>query len=165
MIGNVTGEAAGNGEADATAEALNESVDADDLAVDVDEGAATVSRVDVGVGLEEVLVHTGSLGAEDDIGAAFGADMAEGDAVFEAVGGADGDGKLADADFIGVGENCDWQVGCLDFEHGDVGLGIEAADSGIETAAILEADFDFFGILDDVAVCEDEAVASDDDVS
>ena len=88
------GHVDGDGEADAhvaAGAAGDGGVDADDLAVRVDQRAAAVAGVDGGVGLDEVLVV-----GDADVGAALGADDAGGDGLVEAERIADGEHPLAD---------------------------------------------------------------------
>jgi hypothetical protein len=73
-------------------------VDADQLAVNVQQRATGVAGVDAGVGLDEGLV--GHLLVEGDV-AVDGADDADGDGVLVAVGVADGDDRLADLHVAG----------------------------------------------------------------
>ena len=93
----------GDGEADALEAGVflvggvDGGVDADDLAEVVDEGAAGVAGVDGGIGLEVVALAIGD-------GAVACGDVAFGDGFAEAEGVADGDGELADFDFVGVAE-------------------------------------------------------------
>jgi len=161
LVGDFFGEAAGDGEADAGVEAADEGVNADDFAVDVHERAAAVAGIDVGVSLDEVLVH-GAVVAGNDVGTAFGADVAVGDAVVEIEGNADGDGEFADASFGRIGEFCDGERFGVNFENGDIGFGIDASDRGGKNTAVLEADLDFFCFFNDMAVGEDKAVGTDD---
>src|ERR1051326_4865047 len=67
FVGNFAGQVAGDGETDAGVHAADEGVDADGLGVDVHQGAAAVARIDIGVGLDEVLVHGGAFIAGDDV--------------------------------------------------------------------------------------------------
>src|ERR1041385_3068553 len=144
LVADFPGHVAGNGKPDSRVETTDEGIDADDFAVDVDERAAAVAGVDVGVGLDEVLVHGLALAAADDGGATLGADVTEGDAVIEIEWRADGDGKFTHAGLAGVADLRDRQPFAfrIDLDDGDVGLRIHPAHFGIQLGAVLEADSD-----------------------
>src|SRR4051812_17863095 len=100
-----------NGEADAVGLLLRENdggVDADDVAPQVEQGAAGVARVDLGGGLNQVAVEPVFLAGELGERSAGGADNSDahahvaGDA--QAVGVAQGNGPLAAPDRAGVAE-------------------------------------------------------------
>jgi len=78
------------------------AVDADDLALHVDQRAAGVTPVDGGVGLEEVLVGR-HVGADAQL-AALGADDTGRDRVFHAQGIADGQDPFAHPDLAGIAQ-------------------------------------------------------------
>lgn len=151
-----------DGEADALpgAEAfvalVDGEVDADDLAVDVDEWAAGVAWVDDGVCLEDV---------EAVLADAFGADDALGEGAAEAEGVADGEDGLADFDVVGVGEGeCgEGLLGVLDLDDGDVCFGVDADEGGFVGFLVVGGDADFECVGDDVVVGEDVAFWCDDD--
>src|SRR5688500_12031643 len=138
---------------------MDGGVDADDATARSDEGAAGVAGVEGGVGLDDVLDDALAVGGGE--GAAEGADDAGGDGGLEAVGVADGDGHLADAQAVRIAEGGGGEllgVVALDAEDGEVGGGIGADDFDLEAAAVGRDGFELAGVLDDVVVGEDVAV-------
>ena len=94
-------EVRGDGESDAliaTRAAENLAVDADETTLGIDERAAGVAGVDGGIGLDEILVHAGV------IGAVLGADDALGHGLAEAKRIANGEHHVAHGGFAAVGE-------------------------------------------------------------
>jgi len=98
--------------------------DADDPALEVDQGPAGVARVDRGAGLDHVgqrdpvlLVHGAPEGADDPLG----------DAGLQPQRVADGQGHIPDLQLGGVGEAGRVQPTGVDVQHGQV-VGGEAAD-------------------------------------
>src|SRR6185437_54700 len=91
--GNLFCQVAGNGETDAGAQTADQRVDADHLAVDVHQRSTAVARVDVGIRLDEILIHGRAFLSVDDV-AALGADVPERNAIVEAERRSDGDGKF-----------------------------------------------------------------------
>ena len=157
-------EVRGDGEADALEAAVaaeDGGIDAEETAVDVDEGAAGVAGIDGGVGLDEVFVAL-DLGEDADV-AALGADDAAGDGFADAEGIADGEDAVADFGFRAVGEGDGGKIFRVDFDDGEVGLGIAADDLGGEFAAVGERDRHEVGAVDDVVVGHHVAVGADDD--
>ena len=91
-----------DGEADAGGAARrrdDHAVDADQLAVHVDQRAAGIARIDRGVGLDEILVLRLVAGHMGE-----GRDDAAGHRLADAEGVADGQHQVADLDLIGIGE-------------------------------------------------------------
>ena len=78
----------------------NQRIDANNFAIDVDQRPPTVARIDVRVGLNEILVHRRAFKPPNNMRAALGADVPESDAVIQLEGSADGDGKFAHVRFI-----------------------------------------------------------------
>ena len=88
LVGDRLGKIAGNRKADAhvtAAAAENGGVDTHHLAVQIDQRATGVTRIDRGIGLDEVLVVI-----DTDAGAAFGTDYTDGQRVTQTEGIADG---------------------------------------------------------------------------
>ena len=141
----------------AAAAGKNGGVDADEFALGVDQRAAGIARVDSGVGLDEIFVV---LNAE--IGAAGGADDAHGDGLADAEGIADGESEIADFYLGRIAERNGGEMVGVDFQHGDVGLGIAADDVGGEFTLVAQGNFDVGGAIDHVIVGEDVAVGADD---
>ena len=131
--GDELGRLAADGEADALRRGDDRGVDADDLAARVEQRAAGVAGIERRVGLQDVVDQPAGAGGE---GAAERADDAGGDGVVEAERIADGDGDLADADFAGIGEAEVVQVGQIDAQDGEVGVGIVADEVGARFAAV-----------------------------
>ena len=157
FLRDLAGESGGDGESDAGVEAADHGVDTDNLAINVDEGAAAVAGVNGGVGLDEILIEGRVV---DEPVAALGAYVADGEGVVETIGGSDGDGEFTDADVGGLGELGGAQVFGVDFNDSKVGLGVDATEAGGVFAAIGGDDLETCGVLDNMAVGEDVAVGS-----
>src|SRR5262249_53163658 len=143
---------------EAAGAALDGGVDADDLALQVDQRAAGVAGVDGRVGLDEVLVHVHvqatALGADDAVG--HGAGPAE--------RGADGQDAVADLHGPAVAQFEGGQVALgVDADDGQVGLGVDLDLLGREPAAVGQHDLDLVGAVDDVVVGQDDALGVDDE--
>src|SRR5208283_1347065 len=157
---DVAGKVGGDGEADALVAArtaVDGGVDADEPAFDIHERAAGVAGVDGGVGLDEVFIVF-----DAEVAAAGGADDAGGDGLADAEGVSDGEHDVPDLGFVAVGHGDDGEVFGVNLDDGDIGLGVAANDLGGECAAILQGDFDFVGVINDVVVGENVAVFGDD---
>jgi len=156
-------------DADGEAEALGAhdggGVDADHAAVGRNQRAARIAGVEGGVGLDYIVDHAAGVGTQ---GAAEGADDSGGDGVLESVGIADGDGELADAERLGVAESDGGEAGsviveAVEADYGEVGGGVVPDEVCGAVAAVGERDFDSRGVVDDVAVGQDEAVGGEDE--
>ena len=163
LVGNVLGVVNRNGKAHARAGAriaLDERVNTHKLAIVVDERAAGVARVDGGVGLHELDARVTV--AER---AVEGADNAARHAALElkAHRVADGDGRLADDNLVGVRKRCRRQVFGVDLDDGEVRDLIRADDLALEATAIGQRDDELLGAVDDVVVRDDVAVTLEDD--
>src|SRR5262249_27582170 len=120
-----------------------------------------IAGVDAGIGLNERLV--GHFLVEADI-AAGGADDADGDRVFVAVGVADGNDRLADHEIASRTKRYGGQsVIDVDFQQGEVAFVIAGQDAGAGGGAVGQADADQRDILDDVLVGDDVAALVDED--
>jgi len=150
----------GDGEADALRLPVDGGVDADQLALDVEQRAARVPGVDRSVGLDEVGVSPVLVVQR----AADRAHHAGGHRVREAEGVADRDHGLADHE-IGRGPEGDVrQVAArLDAHDRDVGVGVRSHQRGVELALVGERHVDAARALDHVHVGHDGAVGRDDD--
>ncbi len=157
LLGDAAGDRRRHGEADALTLADDHRVDADHLAVEVDERAARVARVDAGVGLEVVLDRV-----DADAAAALGAEHAGRHAVAEAEGRADREDPLADARRVAVAEVCLLEVLRVDANHGEIGRRVAADDPRRKHPAVTEADGDRPRVFDDMVVGEDRAVVRED---
>jgi hypothetical protein len=161
---------AGDGEADAVGLLLREDdggVDADDVAVDVEQRPAGVAGVDLGGRLDQVTVEPVFLAAELRQRAADRADDADAHAHLalgrQAVGVAERDRPLAATDLGRVGPRHRGQVARGDLEHGQVGPRVGADHDGRVDLLIVGRDPELFGVGDDVVVGQDVAVGIDDE--
>jgi len=150
----------GDGEADAHAAArarIDRGVDAQQVAVDVDQRAARVAGVDGRVGLDEVLEVV-----DAELVAAQRRDDAAGHGLADAEGIADGQHLVAHLQFVGAAQHDHRQLVELDLEHGQVGVGIGADHLAARVAAVVERDLDLVGALDHVVVGEDVTIGAHD---
>ena len=90
--------------------------------------------------------------------ASQGADDSGGHGVVEAERIADGDGNLAHGDFLRIGKTEMVQIGQVDAQDRQVGVGIIADDVGARFAAIRRLRPHLVGPVDDVAVGHHESV-------
>ncbi len=133
-------------------------IDADHLALQVEQRAAGIALVDRGVGLQEIVV-----GAAVDVAVA-GGDDARGHGLAEAERIADRHHAVADPRLVAVAELDGLQrLVALDLQHRDVDLGILADHLGLELAAVVEDDDDVVGVADDVVVGDNDAAGVDDE--
>ncbi len=102
-------------------------VDTDDPALQVDERATRIARIDRGIGLDEVLVTL------DARTAAERADDARGHGLTEAERIADRQDKVADLQAIGIAHRNRRQIAARDLQHGDIGIGIATDQPCFET--------------------------------
>jgi hypothetical protein len=118
---------AGSSETDAVIGAgarEDKGVDAGDVAVGVNEGAAAIAGIDGGIGLD---VFDGVIGAHL---AGDGADDPHGDGVFQAVGATEGEDELTLAEAAGVGEGEMREIDAVDFEDSEISFAVEADELG-----------------------------------
>ena len=96
----------------------DDGVDADDLSLEVQQGAAAVSGIDGGVGLEEVLVAAGI----EDPAPVLGADDPLGDGLVEPPRMADGHDPLTHFDLVRIAKGHVGEGAFRgDLDHGQVG--------------------------------------------
>ena len=131
---NVLGGTDGNGETDSLGRGDDGGVDADHPAASVDEGAAAVAWIQGGVGLNDVVDQVSSDAAQRS---AQRADDAGRDRGIEAIGTADGDDQLSDAQIGRVAEGRIGQRRSLGLHHGQVGPGIGADEPARNLPAIV----------------------------
>jgi hypothetical protein len=81
----------------------------------------------------------------------------------DAEGITDGEDNVADAEFIAVSQSDGGQIFGLDFNDGDIGLGIGADNFGGEFTFIAERNFQLIGAFDDVVISKNITVIGDDD--
>ena len=132
------------------AEILREhrGVDADQLAVGIDQRATGVAHVDGRVGLDEVLE-----GRDAELAAARRADDALRDRLRQADGIADGEHDVADAQPVGMPERHDRHVVLeVELQHRQIGVRIAADDPRVGHAAIGELGADQVRGGDDVVI-------------
>jgi hypothetical protein len=105
-------------------------VDADQLAVEVDQRAAGIARVDAGIGLDEVLVA----GTRQVVAADRG-DDARGHRLAHAERIADRDHEVADLQQVAVRQRDRGEVLRRDAHQGDVGVRVRAEELGLAPCA------------------------------
>jgi hypothetical protein len=132
----------------------NHRVDADHLAVVIQQRAARVAGVDGGIGLDEALELLGDVAAER-------ADDARRDRGLQAERRADGNRPVAHLHAVRVGDPDRRQrVAGVDFDDRDVGFGVRADQLGFVFCRIVgQFDFDVIGVLHHMQIREDVAVA------
>ena len=145
---------------EAAVAAENRGVDANELAVDVDERAAGVAGIDRGVGLDEVFIALDV--GEDSDAAALGADDAARDSFADAERIADREHAVTDLYLGRVGERDGGEVVGVDLDDGDIGLLVTTDELGDEVAAVGQRDGDGLGAIHDVVVGRDVAVGAND---
>jgi hypothetical protein len=152
-----------NREADAgsgSAGREDRAVDADYLAVRIEQRAAGISAVDGGIGLNGFVDESGVAGLH---GAAERADDASGECAGETEGIADSEGALAHDEIARVAQRERREVVALgiDLNQSDVVALIGADEFRGFARLIAEGDFDLLRVFDDVIVREDVAVLVD----
>src|SRR6185437_7918823 len=155
-----------DGEAVAAARAdVDQSVEPQHLSLEIDQWAARVPGVDLGVGLDlladalargEVEVAAGLPDAADDPG---------GHRLVEAQRAPHGDDPLADPQLVGIAHPRRHQPGrrLVEPHHADVGQGVGPDHAAGEGAVVGQLDGHFLRALDDVAVGHDVPLVVDDD--
>ena len=124
--------ARGNGEAQAfAASALrkNESVDAENRAVHIDQRASAVAGIDGSIGLQ-VSERLGGIGLAGEC-----ADHAHGDRILQPFGTADGEHELPDMRALAE-QRKGRQIGLVNFEQREIGVFMLADESRLENAAL-----------------------------
>jgi hypothetical protein len=122
-------------------------------------------------GLDEPLELVGpAVGAGLVEGAVLGGDDSGGDGLRQRERAADGEHPVTNLRAVGVAELDGGQgLGCVDFDDGDVGLGVYADDVRRTAVLVLvvgiggELDVDLVGLIDDVVVGDDVATRIDDE--
>src|SRR2546426_3419699 len=133
-------------------------VDADNFTARIDQRPAGISRVQRGVGLDDVVDKPAGARPE---GASEGTDNARRHGALEAIGVADGDGELADAQSRRIAEAHWLEVGRVDANDREVGFRIVADQVRVGPAAIGEHHFNSVSPVNDVTVGENEPVRGD----
>src|SRR5262245_25160154 len=125
----------GNSKTDPLRRQNHRRIDAYDLAQGIDQGTAGVAGVERRVGLDHVVDQPSRFGAER---ATKGADDAGGDAVLKTVRIANGDGELADANFIRVAKlGCD-QPSRGNSDYRKVGARVVTDQARVEAPSVAE---------------------------
>src|SRR5690606_27630304 len=134
-------------------------IDADDLAVHVEQRATRITAVDRGVSLDEVVIRAGI-----NVAAAR-RDNADRNRAAKAERIADRHDPVADANLRRITEFHLLQLaqGWIDLEDRKVRLWVCAHKLGLQLAAIGEVDFDLVRVGDDVVVGDDDAFLGIDD--
>src|SRR5581483_154807 len=134
--------------------ARDRAVDADHVAVSVDERTARVTGVDRRVGLQEVGDRVLGRQEATEVAtiAALCAQDTRGDGLAEAERVADGQDPLADLGVVVVAQVHDGKIVRLDLDDRNVGRRIAADDLGLEDALVIERHRDAVGVGDDVIV-------------
>jgi len=147
-----------NRKADALGRGLVEhrGVDADQVAVGVDQGTAGVAAVDRRVGLQEVFKGVQAQAA------AGGADDALGHRLTETERIADGQHHIADAGLRRAADGHRRQILEGDAQHGEIGLRVRARHGRFGLAAVGQQHDDFVGIRDHMVIGENVTLAAHD---
>ena len=149
----------GDGEADALRAGADGHVDADHLAVDVQQRPARVAGIDAGVGLDQVVVELGVAHLDR---AVQRADDAAGDRVLVAVGVADRDDRLARHQVGGGAERHHRQRRAgVDLDDGQIGFHVAGHQLGDVPLAVGQGDEDFADAVDHVIIGDDVAAGVD----
>ena len=138
----------------------DQRVDADHVAIKIEQRAAGIAAVDGGVGLDVVVVRTLA-----DVAIARRYD-ARRDGAAEAEGIADRDHPFAEPQLVGIAEPDRGQRLVRvrrKLQHREIGLLVDADQFRFELAAVVHDDGDFVGVRDDVIVGHDDAGGIDDE--
>ncbi len=161
LIDHVDGGVGRHREADADRAAGrrdDRGIDADDLAVEIEQRTAGIAAIDGGVGLDVIVIRSGidvAVARRDDAG---------GDRAAETERIADGDDPFAEPQLAGIAELHRLQrlVGVYAQER-KVGLGVLADQIGLELGAVVEDDIDLVGVGDHVIIGDHEPGRIDDE--
>ena len=151
----------GNGEADPHAAAgtrIDRRIDADQLAVEIDQRAAGIAGIDGGVGLdEEAVVADSDLRARKRGNYALSDRLADGERV------ADGDDKVTDFERVRIAKLEHREIpAALEPEHREIRSRIAQHNLRLELALVGKRDFHLGHALDHVVVGDDETRGVDD---
>src|SRR6202051_821841 len=135
----------------------DQRVDADYLAVEVEQRAAGIAAVDGGVGLDVVVI-----GSRSDVAVAR-RDDARRHRAAEAGRIADPCPPFAETQLVGIAElHRDQRFWRLELQHRKVGLLVDADQLGLDLGAVIHDDVDLVGVGDDVIVGHDDTRRVDD---
>ena len=124
----------------------------------LDEGAAGISRVDGGVGLNEVFESI-----EPDTVAPGRTDDAHGDGLADIERVADGEHDVTHAYGRHVGDPDAGKPGDGNLQNGNIGIPVFADEQRLAAAAIRQRNQYFIGAIDDVLIGENISFGADDD--
>ncbi len=164
LLDHVAGEVGGNGQAQADVAghaALRVEaggIDADQLALQVDQRATGVARIDRRIGLDEVLVAQPA-----DAAAAHRRNDTRGNGLAEAERVADGHHEVAYAQLVAVAELDVGQVLRRDADQRDVGVAVRAEELGLDRAPVRQCHLYVIGVVDDMVVGQHQALLGVDD--
>ena len=164
LVGNVLGVVNGNSKAHARAGArvaLDERVDAHELAVVIDERAAGVARVDGGIGLDHVGIDGVAAGRAHGRGAIQRRHNARRDRLFVTERRTDCHDPLAHVELGGITDLDRRElggVGVLELDDGQVARGIVAHELGLVRGSVVHGDHVLVVAVDHVVVGEDVAL-------
>ena len=150
-----------NGKPDAdvaTALGIDCSIDADQLAAQINQRAAGVSGVDRGIGLDQVFVPS-----DTESTARERAHDAGSDGLPEPEGIADRDNVVAHPQTFGIRGAQGNQGRAFDLDHRDIGLWIGADEFGLEFAPVNQSHRDLIRVCDHMIVSEYETAPRIDD--
>src|SRR5262249_1827850 len=153
VICNRTNHIAGHSESDAEVSAARTQdgrIDADQLAAYIYQGAAGISRIDRGVGLNEVFIVFDS-----ETAAAGSADNTHRHSSAKTEGISDGECDITHFDLGGIRERQYRQMVGWDFHDGNVGAWIGSYNFAFHFPVIGEHDFNIRSTFDDVIVGQD----------
>ena len=157
LLGDLPRQVDGNGEADihGNRRIENGGVDADDLALEIEERSAGIALVDGGVGLDEILV----LGDATTQHAVLGAHDAHGHGLSESQRIADGQHVVAHAHLVRVADLHRPKVGrrMVDLHHRYVGRGVAAHHARLEAPLVGKLDPHLVGACHHMVVGQDHA--------
>mmetsp|Transcript_10629 Transcript_10629/g.21039 ORF Transcript_10629/g.21039 Transcript_10629/m.21039 type:complete len:464 (-) Transcript_10629:106-1497(-) len=159
-LGRVDGDGEGDTRAGPSAE--RGSVDADKLAVTVDERPPRVARVDRGVGLDHPVDLAAGGGHDLPV---LAADNTGRERRLLPKGVADGHSELSHAKLVRGADRQSLQdpLGRVDLQHGDVLVGVDAGELGVISLLVAvivgEGDLGLVDLVDDVKVCDDVALS------
>src|SRR5271157_1414145 len=129
LVVDVAHDVAGNGEAESFIAARlrqDESIDADDAAVDIHQRPAAVAWIDGSVRLDE---DGGIVGIDLP---RCRADHAHRDGVLQSQRAAEGEDDLSLSQLVGVGELKRRQAGHVNLQHREIGLAVKADELGFD---------------------------------
>ena len=137
----------------------DQRVDADDLAVEIEQRAAGIAAVDRGVGLDVAVIGSGidvAVARRDDAG---------GDGAAKAERIADRDHPFAKPQLVGIAEfHRDQRFRRRrEFQHRQIGLLVDPDQRRLDLGAVVHDEVDFVGIGNDVIVGHGDARGIDDE--